>query len=41
MKALAGNQVKVQPNISECYGIIIKTISDKRTEFYTYKLKEE
>jgi hypothetical protein len=32
---------KVQPKSSEHYRIVIKVLSEKRTELYTYKLKEE
>jgi hypothetical protein len=41
IKALADNQVKVQPKTSESYRTIIKALAEKRTEFHTYKLKEE
>jgi hypothetical protein len=41
VKALAHNQVKVQPTTSESYRIIIKDLAEKRTHFYTYKIKEE
>jgi hypothetical protein len=41
IKALADNQVKVQPKTSESYRKIIKALAEKRTEFHTYKLKEE
>jgi hypothetical protein len=41
VKALAANQVKVQPKTSESYRTIIKALAEKRTEFHTYKLKEE
>jgi hypothetical protein len=40
IKALAGNQVKVQPKTSESYRTIIKALAEKPTEFHTYKLKE-
>jgi hypothetical protein len=41
VKALAHNQVKVQPKISESYQTIIKALAEKRKQFRTYKLKEE
>jgi phage I-like protein len=41
IKALADNQVKVQLNTSESYRTIKKALAEKRTEFHTYKLKEE
>jgi hypothetical protein len=41
IKSLAGNQVEVQPKTSESYRIIIKALSEKGTEFYTYNLKEQ
>jgi hypothetical protein len=41
VKALADNQVKVQPKIFESYRIIIKALAEKRTQFHTYKLKDE
>ena len=41
IKALNSNQVRVQPKSSEHYRIIIKALSEKHTEFHTYKLKEE
>jgi hypothetical protein len=41
VKALAHNQVKVQPKTSESYRTIIKALAEKRTQFHTYKLKEE
>jgi hypothetical protein len=40
VKALAHNQVKVQPKTSESYRVIIKALAEKRTQFHTYKLKE-
>jgi hypothetical protein len=39
VKALAHNQVKVQPKTSESYRIIIKALADKSTQFHMYKLK--
>jgi hypothetical protein len=41
IKALEDNQIKVQPKTSETYRTIIKALAEKRTEFHTYKLKEE
>jgi hypothetical protein len=41
IKALAANQVNVQPKTSECYRTFIEALAEKRTEFHTYKLKEE
>jgi hypothetical protein len=41
IKALANNQVKVQPKTAECYSTIVKTLAERRTELDTYKLKEE
>jgi hypothetical protein len=41
IKAVTNNQVKVQPKTAESYRIIIKALAEKRTEFHTYKLKEE
>jgi hypothetical protein len=40
-KALAHNQVKVQPKTSATYRAIVKALADKHTEFHTYKPKEE
>jgi hypothetical protein len=40
IKALAENEVQVQPKTSDCYRIA-KALAVKRTEFHTYKLKEE
>jgi hypothetical protein len=41
IKALADNQVKVQPTTFESYRTIINALAEKRTQFHTYKLKEE
>jgi hypothetical protein len=41
VKALAHNQVNVQPKTAESYRIIIKALAEKRTQFHAYKLKEE
>jgi hypothetical protein len=40
IKALADNQVKVQPKTSESYRTIIKALAEKRTECHTCELKE-
>jgi hypothetical protein len=40
-KSLANNQVKVQPATIASYRTITKALSDKQTEFHTYKPKEE
>jgi hypothetical protein len=37
----AARAVKVQPKTFESYGIITKALAEKRTQFHTYKLKEE
>jgi hypothetical protein len=39
-KALAHNQVKVQPKTSESYRIITKALAEKCMQFHIYKLKE-
>jgi hypothetical protein len=41
IKALAQNQVKVQPKSSDSYRIITKALIDRNTPFHTYKPKEE
>jgi hypothetical protein len=41
IKALADNQVKVQPKTSESYRTITKALAEKRTQFHMYRLKEE
>jgi hypothetical protein len=41
IKALTHNLVEVQPTTSKSYRTIIKALAAKRTEFHTYKLKEE
>jgi hypothetical protein len=41
IKALAQNQVKVQPKSSDCYRIITKALIDRNTPFHTNKPKEE
>jgi hypothetical protein len=40
-KALPDNQVKFQQIMSECYGITVTALTERCTEFHTYKLKEE
>jgi hypothetical protein len=40
-KALANNQVKVQPATTDSYRAIIKALAEKHTEVHTYKPKEE
>jgi hypothetical protein len=40
-KALANNQVKVQPTTSDSYRAIINGLAEKFTEFHTYKSKED
>jgi hypothetical protein len=39
--ALANNQVRVQPTTADSYRSITHTLTDKHTEFHTFKLKEE
>jgi hypothetical protein len=41
IKALAHNQVKIQPKTPDTYRAIIKTLADKNTFFHTFKPKEE
>jgi hypothetical protein len=36
-KALADNQVKVQPATTDSYRAITKALAEKQTEFHTYK----
>jgi hypothetical protein len=40
-KALADNQVKVQPATTDSYRAITKALAEKQMEFHTYKPKEE
>ena len=40
LKALQGNQVKIQPKPSKKYSTIIKALAEKHTEFHTYQPKE-
>jgi hypothetical protein len=42
-KALSNNQIKIQPKTSESYRsrTITQALTEKRTEFHTYRLKEE
>jgi hypothetical protein len=37
IKALADNQVKVQPETSESYRKIIKALAEKRADYHIYK----
>jgi hypothetical protein len=41
IKALAQNQVKIQPKTSGSYRLIIKALLDRNTQFHIYKPKEE
>jgi hypothetical protein len=41
IKALADNQVKFQPDTSECYVTLPNGLAKKCTNFHTYKLKED
>ena len=41
IKALQNNEVKIQPKTADHYRIIIKALTEKQTEFHSYKLKEE
>jgi hypothetical protein len=41
LKAITNNQIKIQPKTSEDYRTIIKALADKKTEFHTYRPKEE
>lgn len=41
IKVLNNDQVKVQPKNTEAYTSITKALIDKKTEFHTYKIKEE
>jgi hypothetical protein len=41
IKALADNQVNIQPKTSEFYITNIKSLAKKRPQFHTHKLKEE
>jgi hypothetical protein len=40
-RALSDIQVKAQPETSDCYREIVKSLAERRTEFHTYKLHEE
>jgi hypothetical protein len=40
-KALAGNKVKIQPTTSDSYRAIMKALTEKNTEFHTFKPKED
>jgi hypothetical protein len=41
IKALAGNQVKIQPNTSDSNRIITKALAEKRKAFHIFKPKQE
>jgi hypothetical protein len=41
LQALSNNQIKIHPKTSEAYRTIIKVLADKKTEFHTYRPKEE
>jgi hypothetical protein len=41
IKALADNQVKLQPKTFDSYRTGTKALAEKRTEFHSYKLKED
>jgi hypothetical protein len=41
IKALAQNQVRIQPKTPDAYRAIIKALTEKNTSFYTFKSKEE
>lgn len=41
LKVLRNDEVKIQPQTSEKYRIIVKALTDKNTEFHTYQTKEE
>jgi hypothetical protein len=41
LKALQNNQVKIQPRNSDSYRTIVKALTEKGTEFHTYKPTEE
>lgn len=41
IKALGENQVKIQPKNGESYTKIVKALTQKNTEFHTYKLKQD
>ena len=41
IKALNQDQVKVQPKTGEAYTIIVKALTEKNTQFHTYKPKQE
>jgi hypothetical protein len=41
IKALAHNQVRIQPKTPDAHRAIIKVLADKNTSFHTFKPKEE
>lgn len=41
LKALANNQVRVQPHTPDSYRLITKALLDRHTQFHTYKPKED
>lgn len=40
-KILPTNEVKIQPSSADVYSLITKALAEKKTEFHTYKLKQE
>lgn len=40
IKSLNNNQVKIQPDTSQTYTVIVKALTAKATQFHTYQLKE-
>lgn len=40
LKILQGNEVKIMPKTNEKYSAITKALTERNTEFHTYKLKE-
>lgn len=41
LKVINPNQVRIQPKSNESYSTITNSLTEKKTEFYTYKPKEE
>lgn len=41
IKALNNDQVKIQPKTTEHYTIIMRALTEKKTEFHTYQYKKE
>jgi hypothetical protein len=41
IKALSGNQIRVQPKTPDAYRTIVKALEEKNTTFHTYKPKDE